>query len=81
MKAIAEERATRKGLDAKKYAGRLKRGLDGLTYQKQARDEWDSVLAADTSSFIDQKINHPAGVSNTLFIFVRSNSHFQRMFS
>jgi hypothetical protein len=40
MEAIAKERATRKGFDAKKYAGKLKRGLDGLTYQKQARDEW-----------------------------------------
>lgn len=40
MEAIAQERATRKGFDAKKYAGKLKRGLDGLTYQKQVRDEW-----------------------------------------
>lgn len=40
MKAIAEERSTRKGFDAKKYAGKLKRGLDGLTYQKELRDEW-----------------------------------------
>jgi hypothetical protein len=40
MKAIAKERATRKGFDAKKYAGKLKRGLDGLAYQKQVRDEW-----------------------------------------
>lgn len=40
MEAIAEERATRKGFDAKKYAGKLKRGFDGLTYQKQLRDEW-----------------------------------------
>jgi len=40
MKAIEEDRATRKGFDAKKYAGKLKRGLDGLTYQKKVRDEW-----------------------------------------
>lgn len=40
MKAIDEDRATRKGFDAKKYAGKLKRGLDGLTYQKKVRDEW-----------------------------------------
>jgi hypothetical protein len=40
MEAIAEERATRKGFDAKKYAGKLKRGFDGLTYQKHLRDEW-----------------------------------------
>ena len=40
MKAIAEERATRKGFDAKKYAGKIKFPIDGLTYQKQVRDEW-----------------------------------------
>lgn len=40
MKAIEEDTATRKGFDAKKYAGKLKRGLDGLTYQKKVRDEW-----------------------------------------
>jgi hypothetical protein len=40
LKAIEEDRATRKGFDAKKYAGKLKRGLDGLTYQKQIRDDW-----------------------------------------
>ncbi len=35
-----EDKGTRKGFDAKKYAGKLKRGLDGLTYQKKVRDEW-----------------------------------------
>ncbi|GLU55066.1 hypothetical protein [Dyadobacter frigoris] len=40
MKAIEEDIATRKGFDVKKYAGKLQRGLDGLTYQKQVRDEW-----------------------------------------
>jgi hypothetical protein len=41
MKAIAEERSTRKGFDAKKYAGKIKFPVDGLTYQKQVRDEWE----------------------------------------
>jgi hypothetical protein len=40
MEAIAKERATRKGFDAQKYAGKLKRGFDGLAYQKQVRNEW-----------------------------------------
>ncbi|MCE7042913.1 hypothetical protein [Dyadobacter sp. CY312] len=40
MEAIAREKATRKGFDAKKYAGKLKRGFDGLAYQKQQRDDW-----------------------------------------
>ena len=40
METIAKDRATRKGFDAKKYAGKLKRGFDGLTYQKEARNEW-----------------------------------------
>jgi hypothetical protein len=41
MEAIAEERATRKGFDAKKYAGKIKFPVDGLTYQKQIRSEWE----------------------------------------
>lgn len=39
-KTIEDERATRKGLDAKKYEGKIKFPVDGLTYQKQVRDEW-----------------------------------------
>jgi hypothetical protein len=41
LKAIEEDRATRKGFDAKKYAGKIKFPVDGLTYQKQVRDEWE----------------------------------------
>ena len=41
MEAIAKDRATRKGFDAKKYAGKIKFPVDGLTYQKQVRDEWN----------------------------------------
>lgn len=41
MEAIAEERANRKGFDAKKYAGKISFPVDGLTYQKQIRSEWE----------------------------------------
>lgn len=41
MKAIEKDRATRKGFDAKKYAGKIEFPVDGLTYQKQVRDEWE----------------------------------------
>lgn len=40
-KAIEEDRATQKGFDAKKYEGKIKFPVDGLTYQKQVRDEWE----------------------------------------
>lgn len=30
----------RKGFNPVKYSGKLKRGLDGLKYQKKLRDEW-----------------------------------------
>lgn len=40
MKAIEEDKVIRMGFDVKKYAGKLQRGLDGLNYQKQVRDEW-----------------------------------------
>ena len=43
-KAISEffrERKSVKPFDAKKHLGKLKRGLDGLEYQKQLRDEWN----------------------------------------
>lgn len=39
METIAEERATRKGFDAKKYAGKIKCPVDGLSYRKMVRDE------------------------------------------
>ena len=29
-----------KGFDTSKFAGKLKRGLDGMEYQKMMRDEW-----------------------------------------
>lgn len=41
MEAIAKDRATRKGFDASKYAGKIQFPIDGLTYQKQVRDEWN----------------------------------------
>lgn len=42
LKLIAsQQKKPQKGFDASKYAGKLKRGLDGLTYQKQVRNEWD----------------------------------------
>ncbi|HEV7378408.1 MAG TPA: hypothetical protein VGN64_01330 [Dyadobacter sp.] len=41
METLAEERAKRKGFDAKKYAGKIKFPIDGLTYQKQIRNEWE----------------------------------------
>jgi len=30
-----------KGFDPGKYSGKLVRGLDGLTYQRALRNEWD----------------------------------------
>ena len=42
LKAIANQpKPARKGFDPKKYAGKLKRGFDGMEYQKQVRDEWN----------------------------------------
>ena len=40
-KANKDDRATQKGFDAKKYEGKIKFPVDGLTYQKQVRDEWE----------------------------------------
>jgi len=41
LKAIADQhKSSRKGFDAKKYAGKIKFPMDGLTYQKMVRDEW-----------------------------------------
>ena len=31
----------KKGFDTSKFAGKLKRGFDGLEYQKMMRDEWE----------------------------------------
>jgi hypothetical protein len=41
LKQIASQpNKARKGFDPKKYAGKIKFPVDGLTYQKQVRDEW-----------------------------------------
>lgn len=36
---LAEKKSSEKGLQ--KHVGKLKRDLDGLAYQKEARHEWD----------------------------------------
>lgn len=36
---LAQKKPATKGL--KKHVGKLKRGLDGLAYQKAVRHEWD----------------------------------------
>lgn len=42
LKTIANQpRPAGKGFDPKKYAGKLKRGFDGMEYQKQVRNEWN----------------------------------------
>lgn len=42
LKAIADQpKSARKGFDSKKYAGKIKFPVDGLTYQKRIRDEWE----------------------------------------
>ncbi|GAA4394426.1 hypothetical protein GCM10023187_00190 [Nibrella viscosa] len=42
LKTIANQpRPTGKGFDPKKYAGKIKFPVDGLTFQKRVRDEWD----------------------------------------
>lgn len=42
LKLIASQpKKARKGFDPSKYAGKLKRGLDGMEYQKQARNKWN----------------------------------------
>ncbi|OIN59747.1 hypothetical protein [Arsenicibacter rosenii] len=42
LKTLANQPKTaRKGFDPKKYAGKIKFPADGLTYQKQVRDEWE----------------------------------------
>ena len=41
LKLIANQpKNARKGFDPEKYAGKIKFPVDGLTYQKQVRDEW-----------------------------------------
>jgi hypothetical protein len=35
------KKKVKKGFDAKKYCGKLVRGLDGLEYQKAVRNEWN----------------------------------------
>ena len=39
LKKLAKKKG-KKGFDAKKYFGKLVRGMDGLTYQKTVRNEW-----------------------------------------
>ncbi|QDK77203.1 hypothetical protein EXU85_00780 [Spirosoma sp. KCTC 42546] len=42
LKAIANQpKSARKGFDPTKYAGKIKFPMDGLTYQKKVRDEWE----------------------------------------
>ncbi len=42
LEAIANQPKTaRNGFDPTKYAGKLKRGFDGMEYQKTFRDEWN----------------------------------------
>ena len=36
---LAQKKATAKGL--RSHVGKLKRGLDGLAYQREVRHEWD----------------------------------------
>lgn len=40
IKKVAK-RSARKGFNAKKFAGKAVRGIDGLIYQKSIRNEWD----------------------------------------
>jgi hypothetical protein len=40
LSKIKKEKGTPKKTIAKHF-GKLKRGIDGLTYQKNARNEWD----------------------------------------
>jgi hypothetical protein len=42
LKTIANQpKKAQKGFDPSKYAGKIKFPVDGLTYQKQIRDEWE----------------------------------------
>jgi hypothetical protein len=41
-KKLAEQPyKTLKGFDTKKFAGKLKRGFDGMEYQNMVRNEWE----------------------------------------
>lgn len=40
-KALARAAGNRKKKTLRKHFGKLKRGLNGLTYQKRVRNEWD----------------------------------------
>jgi hypothetical protein len=40
LKKLAKKKA-KSGFDAKKYYGKLVRGIDGLSYQKTVRNEWN----------------------------------------
>jgi hypothetical protein len=39
-KIASQSKKAKKRFDPKKYAGKIKFPVDGLTYQKQVRDEW-----------------------------------------
>lgn len=41
VEALARATSTKKKKTLRKHFGSLKRGLDGLAYQKKVRDEWD----------------------------------------
>ncbi len=42
LKLIASQpKKPLKGFDPSKYAGKIKFPMDGLTYQKMVRDEWE----------------------------------------
>jgi len=38
---LAKTASARKKKTLRQHFGKLKRGLDGLTYQKKLRDDWD----------------------------------------
>jgi hypothetical protein len=40
VNAILKKIQPEKGLDAKKYCGKLSLDMDPLNYQKKSRDEW-----------------------------------------
>lgn len=38
---LLSKKKRKKGFPAKKYFGKLVRGMDGLKYQRSVRNEWD----------------------------------------
>ena len=45
---LTQKKVVKKGLQ--KHVGKLKRGLDGLDYQKQVRNEWDLFIRRSARS-------------------------------